>query len=496
ASAEEQYSAPTLRKRLAQLYLRQGDLNRALSETETGIEQDSENTDLIKLRAGILAAKKRNPEAIAEYKRLIELSKAKSEDPYILLASLYAQENDMPAAKATLDQLLKAKPKSFIAVYYLARLAVTSGDLAEAETLYHRALELTPNKEPVYLDLARVYTLQKRFDKAIEITDQLIKRNPGNIKARELRGDILLGKDQVPDALTEFETLSKIETDPSQTRLKIGLIKLQRRDYEGAETELRLVLSQHPENAPARYYLASTYAAMKRVEDALEQIRAIKPDQEYFLEASTLGVYLLREVQSFDRAVELVDNLLTTRPNNLRLMMLKASLLRDDKRLPEAIKLVEQVISLQQESKTDQSDDYHFTLGVYLDEAGRKDEALASMRRAIELNPNNANALNYLGYSYAEAGINLEEALDLINRALALEPQNGYYIDSLGWAYYQMGRYEDALRELKRAAELANEDAVILEHYARALLKLNRRDDAIKALHRARDSAPDSEDKE
>ncbi|CAD7783277.1 MAG: Tetratricopeptide repeat protein [Candidatus Methanoperedenaceae archaeon GB50] len=71
-----------------------------------------------------------------------------------------------------------------------------------------------------------------------------------------------------------------------------------------------------------------------------------------------------------------------------------------------------------------------------------KDMCIKEMRQTISLDPNHAEALNYLGYTYAEMGENLEEAERLIKRALEIKPEDGYIIDSLGWVYYQRGEYK------------------------------------------------------
>jgi tetratricopeptide (TPR) repeat protein len=86
------------------------------------------------------------------------------------------------------------------------------------------------------------------------------------------------------------------------------------------------------------------------------------------------------------------------------------------------------------------------------------------LKKVIEINPKHADALNYLGYSYAERGINLEEAQSLIRRALELKPDSGYIMDSLGWAYFKLGKYDEALKHLLRAAELVKDDPLVLEH--------------------------------
>ncbi len=67
------------------------------------------------------------------------------------------------------------------------------------------------------------------------------------------------------------------------------------------------------------------------------------------------------------------------------------------------------------------------------------------MKKVIKLDPKDANALNYLGYTYTEMGQNLEEAERLIKKALTFKPGDGYITDSLGWVYYKTGRYKEAL---------------------------------------------------
>jgi Flp pilus assembly protein TadD len=96
------------------------------------------------------------------------------------------------------------------------------------------------------------------------------------------------------------------------------------------------------------------------------------------------------------------------------------------------------------------------------------------MKETIKLNPSNAQALNYLGYTYAEMGTNLGEAEGLIQRAIKLEPEDGFYIDSLGWVYYQQGHYPEAVKELERAVDLAGDDPTITEHLADAYKKLGK----------------------
>ena len=96
------------------------------------------------------------------------------------------------------------------------------------------------------------------------------------------------------------------------------------------------------------------------------------------------------------------------------------------------------------------------------------------MAISTPINPSNAPALNYLGYTYAESGAQLDEAEKLIKRALVIEPDDGFYVDSLGWVYYQQGNYSRAVAELERAVNLTGNDPTITEHLGDAYRKLGK----------------------
>jgi tetratricopeptide (TPR) repeat protein len=140
-----------------------------------------------------------------------------------------------------------------------------------------------------------------------------------------------------------------------------------------------------------------------------------------------------------------------------------------------------------------ENDQVHFQLGALYDESKNREKTIEHMQKAIDLNPQNAAALNYLGYTWAEMGARLDEAEDLILRALKIQPEDGFYIDSLGWVYYQKGDYQKAVEQLERAVELANEDPTIIEHLGDAYEKVNRVD---KALERYREALKRSEEEE
>ena len=103
----------------------------------------------------------------------------------------------------------------------------------------------------------------------------------------------------------------------------------------------------------------------------------------------------------------------------------------------------------------------------------------------IARDPENAAALNYLGYMLAERGERLDESVGYIKKALALEPENGSYLDSLGWAYFKADKLDLAEENLKRAADQMTTNSVVQDHYGDVLFRRARYGEAIAAWTRA-----------
>lgn len=126
-----------------------------------------------------------------------------------------------------------------------------------------------------------------------------------------------------------------------------------------------------------------------------------------------------------------------------------------------------------------------YVLGAAHERAGDVDGALARMRAVLEVAPDHAPALNFLGYLLAQAGRDLDEAERKVQRALQLRPDTGAYLDSLGWVYFQRGEYLRAVEALERAAMLSPDEPVILEHLGDAYHRASRGADAEGAWRRA-----------
>lgn len=129
---------------------------------------------------------------------------------------------------------------------------------------------------------------------------------------------------------------------------------------------------------------------------------------------------------------------------------------------------------------------FYFQSGVAYERAKRFDDAVVQFEKAIEKKPDFPDALNYLGYMWAEQGVQLEKARGMIEKALKLEPENEAYLDSLAWVLHQSGQSAEALPYQLRAIEKAKEpDATLFEHLGDIYRRLEKTDEARAAWQKA-----------
>jgi tetratricopeptide (TPR) repeat protein len=135
-----------------------------------------------------------------------------------------------------------------------------------------------------------------------------------------------------------------------------------------------------------------------------------------------------------------------------------------------------------------------FQRGIAYERLKKWDQAEPNFKKALELNPDQPQVLNYLGYSWVDMNTNLDKGLDMIKKAVDLKPDDGYIVDSLGWAYFRLNRFDDAVNELERAAQLKAGDPTINDHLGDAYWRVNRKLEAVYQWNRALASKPEEAD--
>jgi tetratricopeptide (TPR) repeat protein len=201
----------------------------------------------------------------------------------------------------------------------------------------------------------------------------------------------------------------------------------------------------------------------------------------------------LDDLERTDEALQHLDALLERDANDMDVLVTRGNILRGKKRFDEANVAYDRAIAT-----VGQVERRHWTLfyfrGITFERTRRWPQAEADFQRALELMPDQPLVLNYLGYSWVDQGVHLDRAMAILKRAAELRPEDGYIIDSVGWAYYRLGRFEEAVTWLERAIERKPADPVINDHLGDAYWQVGRRLEAYFQWRHARDSKPEPDD--
>lgn len=219
----------------------------------------------------------------------------------------------------------------------------------------------------------------------------------------------------------------------------------------------------NPQHIDAILLSAGLLEQLERYELATATYKKVGRDDPAFHAAELGRAEALRRSGKPDAAIEVLESLAQSHGD---LPLVHSSLgdaLRQLERFEDAVAAYDAALARFDEEVSGQWFIY-YARGISHERLGIWEKAEADFRKALELNPEQPQVLNYLGYSLVEKQIKLDEALDMIERAVAARPDSGYIVDSLGWVLFRLGRYEEAVGHMERATELMPIDPIVNDH--------------------------------
>ncbi|XHY17022.1 Beta-barrel assembly-enhancing protease (plasmid) [Pseudoseohaeicola sp. NH-UV-7] len=232
-------------------------------------------------------------------------------------------------------------------------------------------------------------------------------------------------------------------------------------DYSLVYTRIAAYL--RPDHIDALLLSAALLDELDQFDLAIETYKQV-PEGHGAYHAAELGrANALNQSGKPDASVEVLEQLARAYPDLTIVHSTLGDLLRQQDDFEGAVGAYDRALALTKDG--DRSQWFLFyARGISHERSDNWPEAEADFRAALELNPDQPQVLNYLGYSMVEKQINLDEALDMIQRAVAARPDSGYIVDSLGWVLYRLGRYEEAVGHMELAVELEAVDPIVNDH--------------------------------
>ena len=256
----------------------------------------------------------------------------------------------------------------------------------------------------------------------------------------------------------------------------------------------RFALDVRPDSGFGHLLAADIQAAAKRPESALRLLDAVLDSKDPIVPVIRLRhAGALHRLERTDEAIREVERIGRDYPASALPDQELGDLLRIKRRFGEAIIAYDRVVArIRKPGPNDWS--VYYSRGIAFERTGQWAKAEADFFHALELSPDQPSVMNYLGYSWADMGRNLDKAHDLIQRAANRRPNDGAITDSLGWVLYRQGKYAEAMKLLERAAGLEPEDSSITEHLGDVYWAIGRRIEAHYQWRRALTLNPTPDD--
>lgn len=383
------------------------------------------------------------------------------------------------------QQLEQRHPDNPELQYSIALLLKVTGEPQQALAKLAPLLDSKPDFQPALILKGDLLYQTDQKQQALDHLRANTRQFPDNRQMGTLYGRMLIGEGELQTAQNEFRRLVNRFPDVPGLRLSYALVALENDQIALAEEELTRLIEQGHHSDEAHYYLGRIADEENENEQAIGYYRNVEKGN-YFFPALARASELMAEQGELDEALANIREIRKNNPDqdeNFRLLEINLLLDRDhDERAlqaaNEALKSFPGNVRIR------------YARAMLLDSMDKPEQAEADLRTIIEEQPDNAVALNALGYILTTRTDRLDEARDYIERALAIDPENPAILDSMGWVLYLQGNTDEALSYLSRAWE-AYADPEVAAHYGEALWQTGEQEQARSIWREGFEQDPD-----
>ncbi len=471
----------------------------ALKEFSAAAVDDPSNEELVlELTRRYLVLKQ--PEQALDVLLKAAAAPGTSGEVFARLAVVYSQLGKHDQAVQAAQTAVKRAPKSLAGYEELYVLHLEDHKSKDALAVLDQAAKTPDASAEFLIDLGGFYAnLERRapllkgtiYSNGLVVLNQVLKLNPTDLRLKmKLADDFNLLNDPTNAAKIYEELLQNENTTAAMktdVRSRLAEIYLRNHDSKKAEEQLKAVVQDDPADSRAYYLLGSLAYDEQKLPQAIDYFQKtllLSDDFEqvyYDLAGAQINVDKPKEaLATLDKArakftpgfmVEFLSGLAYGKEkdftNSLKHFM--AAELAGRTAEPERLNRF-----------------FYFEAGAAFERTGNLDEAQRYFEKSLQLSPDFAEAMNYLGYMLADRGVKLERARELIEKAVKLEPKNAAYVDSLGWVLYRLNRLDEALAQEQKAIELSPEpDPTLYDHLGDIYAALKQGDKAREAWQKS-----------
>ncbi len=477
---------PAIAERAVRVAVYGQNLEAAIAAAQRWIELDPDRIEARQVIAAIYIRQDKIEEAFTYIDDLIQTSDLDDDQLFPPLLGILAREKNANTVLAVSLRLALEYPERAYAQYLHAMLAAQNGRSEEALKYFDASLELD-EIEGVHAARARLLLKLGRSAEAVVSLQKAVAARPDDQGLRLTYARLLVDVKQYEKARVEFEQLHKASPDDAELLYTLGLLSLESQRLDDAEKYMRMLVRMDQREGEAQYYLGRINENRKLYEEAIEWYEQVHVG-DYQFDARLRIADLLGVLGRTESALEHLDAMLQGSQSNgslVRIYITKGELLRSARRYEQAMEVFNTALGI-----VPGNSDLLYARALVAEKLGRIDLLEADIRAILKTEPDNAHALNALGFTLADQTDRYEEAFGYLQRAIEIMPDDAAIIDSWGWVHYRLGKYDIAIQLLRKALSRL-EDAEIAAHLGEVLWVSGKQQEAREVWQRALQKSPD-----
>jgi tetratricopeptide (TPR) repeat protein len=478
---------PRVAERAARIAVYARDNQKALAAAQRWVELSPDNIEAHQVIATLYVRVGDIDNAERELEKVVALTDGGTDQGLTLVAALLGREQNHRVALDVITRMVERYPERAVAHYSQGTLADRVGNKTLALSAASRAIELQPGFSDAIILRSNVLVDLGRTEEAFASMQAALDDDPENLPIKLGYARLLVESGQFERAAEQLRELYVLNKDNANLVYALGLLAIESRRLEDAREYMMQVLALGTRNNDANYYLGRIAENQRDYGLATKHYLLVNGGDNQ-LDAQIRVAEMLARLDRMEEAREHLRKLqiMNPEPNNaVRFYLAEGEILRQAGRHDEAMRVLSDALE-----EFPDSTDLLYARALTAEKVDRPDIVEQDLLEVLRREPDNAHALNALGYYLADRTDRLREASDYITRALELLPNDPAVIDSMGWLQYRLGNHEQALEYLKRAYEKL-EDAEIAAHLGEVLWVTGDREAASNVWNRALEVAPE-----
>ena len=451
------------------------------------LQQDEKNLTARKIAALSALNGTDKSLAVEHLNVILEQDPAGFETTLMELTKILQKEGKAGFVFDVLEELSKQHPDQAVVFFVQALLAGQLKNTELATKKVDEALIIQPGWNKALVLRAQLAVQAGDLALARELLEQLLQEAPDNDRIRKMLAQVLMQAEAFDDAVQLYRNVLERKPDDGESKFAIALIYLQQKKSDEALVYLKELINQPGWGMQASFYIGRIEYKKEHYEIALVWFdKVTRGPFEY--DAAMAAVSVLLTQKKFSDAEQRLQGISVRFPKEqLNTLLLKAEVYNEQKDYQKAFDLLTDALNQNPEHR-----DLLYTRALIAENLDRLDVLEADLRKIIQKNPDDASALNALGYTLVDRTDRYQEAEVYLLQAIKLKPEEAVIIDSMGWLRYKQGDTDEALMYLRLAYERQPESEVAA-HLAEVLWVTGEKDEAKQVFDQAIRKSPDDE---